>query len=349
MIKYKKGMIASLNLFFLLFVSRTIIGFTVSSEALKSRYSMDLVYSTFFALLITFLISLPAVICAAKGKSVMNHRFLRVLYGVYFIFSGAVNVAKFAVFSSTELNQNAKIAVLAGFMILACTYAASLGIEAVSRFGSMVFVITLIGAVGVMAEGASDFSYLNLFPITQNPGESVLGNILFSVCSTNELVLFIALAPKVNGKTAKPFYFSLSAAYLVMMVLIAFTIGVLGDTASLSAYPLFEVSQLSKLGSGERLEAIFTALWIFAVFLKITLFLYCAGESFSFKKKWVKFSFCGAAMFALSAFFLYGSVFDSNQEKILYPAFAVFAFVLPLLYLIFGRKRNKIEEVNSHI
>ena len=101
--------------------------------------------------------------------------------------------------------------------------------------------------------------------------------------------------------------------------------------------------------SPERLEAIFTALWIFAVFLKITLFLYCAGESFSFKKKWVKFSFCGAAMFALSAFFLYGSVFDSNQEKILYPAFAVFAFVLPLLYLIFGRKRNKIEEVNSHI
>ena len=87
MIKYKKGMIAPLNLFFLLFVSRTIIGFTVSSEALKSRYSTDLVYSTFFALLITFLISLPAVICAAKGKSVMNHRFLRVLYGIYFIFS----------------------------------------------------------------------------------------------------------------------------------------------------------------------------------------------------------------------------------------------------------------------
>ena len=74
MIKYKKGMIASLNLFFLLFVSRTIIGFTVSSEALKSRYSMDLVYSTFFALLITFLISLPAVICAAKGKSAGNSR-----------------------------------------------------------------------------------------------------------------------------------------------------------------------------------------------------------------------------------------------------------------------------------
>lgn len=47
-------MIASLNLFFLLFVSRTIIGFTVSSEALKSRYSMDLVYSTFLRCLSRF-------------------------------------------------------------------------------------------------------------------------------------------------------------------------------------------------------------------------------------------------------------------------------------------------------
>lgn len=333
-----------MNLFFLLFVSRTLIGFTVSSAALKSRYSLDLVYSTFIALFITALVSLPAVICAAKGKSVTDNRILSSVYGLYFIFSGSVNIAKFAIFSSTELNQSAKIAVLAGFMIVACTYAASLGIEAISRFGSMVFVITLIGMAGVIAEGASDFSFLNLFPVTQNPNENIVRNILFSVCSTNEIVLYIALAPKINGKTAKPFYFSLGASYLAAMVLIAFAIGVLGDTASLTAYPLFEVSQLSKLGSGERLEAVFTALWIFTAFLKVTLFLYCAGISFAGRRKWIKFTACGAAMFAVSAVFLYGSVLDSNQEIILYPAFAVFAFVLPLLYLIFGRKRNSIED-----
>lgn len=333
-----------MNLFFLLFVSRTLIGFTVSSAALKSRYSLDLVYSTFIALFITALVSLPAVTCAAKGKSVTDNRILSSVYGLYFIFSGAVNIAKFAIFSSTELNQSAKIAVLAGFMIVACTYAASLGIEAISRFGSMVFVITLIGMAGVIAEGASDFSFLNLFPVTQNPNENIVRNILFSACSTNEIVLYIALAPKINGKTAKPFYFSLGASYLAAMVLIAFAIGVLGDTASLTAYPLFEVSQLSKLGSGERLEAVFTALWIFTAFLKVTLFLYCAGISFAGRRKWIKFTACGAAMFAVSAVFLYGSVLDSNQEIILYPAFAVFAFVLPLLYLIFGRKRNSIED-----
>ena len=349
MIKYKKGKIAPLNLFFMLFVSRAIIGFTVSSSALNSRYSSDLVYSTFIALFITALVSLPAVVCAAKGKSITNNKILSAFYGLYFIFSGAVNIVKFAVFSSSELNRSAKIAVLAGFMVIACTYAASLGIEAVSRFGSMVFVITLIGVAGVIIQGAGDFSYLNLFPVTQNSGESILNNIIFSVCSTNEIVLFIALAPKVNGKTAKPFYFSLSASYLVMILLIAFTVGVLGDTASLSAYPIFEVAQISKLGSGERLEAVFTAFWIFAAFLKVTLFIYCAGESFSCRRKRLKFAACGAAVFAVSAVFLYGSALNGKWQTVLYPAFALFAFVLPLLYLIFGRKRNGIEEDYGNI
>lgn len=343
MIKYKRNMIAPVNLFFLLFVSRVIIGFTVSSSALKSRYSLDLVYSTFAAFFVTALISLPAVISASKGKCVMDNRILSAFYGFYFIFSGAVNIAKFAVFSSTELNQSAKIIVLAGLMIVACAYAASLGVEAISRFGSMVFFITLLGIAGVMAEGAGDFSYLNLFPVTQNSSKSIIMNILFSVCSTNELVLFIALAPKVNGKTAKPYYFSIGASYFAMMLLIGFTVGVLGDTASLSAYPLFQVSQLSKLGTGERLEVIFTALWIFAAFLKVTLFLYCAGEAFTFRNKAVRYIACAAAMFGISAYLIYGTSFESRQELVLYSAFAVFAFVLPLLYLIFSRKKNGIE------
>ncbi len=348
MIKYKRNMIAPVNLFFLLFVSRFIIGFTVSSSALKSRYSLDLVYSTLAALVVTALISLPAVISSVKGKSVMDNKILSVLYGLYFIFSGAVNIAKFAVFSSTELNQSTKIAVLAGLMIAACAYAASLGVEAISRFGSMVFVLTILGIVGVIAEGSGDFSYLNLFPVTQNSGENIIMNILFSVCSTNELVLFIALAPKVNGKAVKPYYFSMTAAYFAMMLLIGFTVGVLGDTASLSAYPLFQVSQLSKLGTGERLEVIFTALWIFAAFLKVTLFIYCAGESFPIRRKNVRYIACAAAMFGISIFMLYGTSFEKRQELVLYPAFAVFAFVLPLLYLIFSRKKNGIEDKRNN-
>lgn len=322
-----------------------LISFTVSSSALKSRYSFDLVYSTLTALAVTAVVSLPAVIMVSKGKNVLGNKILAPLYGAYFIFSGALNICKFAVFSSTELNQNAKIIVLAGFMIVACAYAASLGIEAVSRFGSMVFVLTLIGIIGVIIEGAREFSFLNIFPITQNEPGGILKNILFSVCSSNEIVLLIVLAPKVNGKIKKPFFTSLAAAYAAIMLLVAFAVGVLGDTASLSSYPLFEVAQISKLGSGERIEAIFTALWIFAAFLKISLFLYCSAVCFRGKSHKIRCAASGLAMFAVSALILYSSAFASNQEIIPYVLFALFAFVLPLFYLIFGRKKNKIEDI----
>ena len=332
----------------MLFVSRSVIAFTFSSTALESRYSFDLVYSTLAALAVTAVIALPAVLCVAKGKCVLDNKILGALYGLYFIFSGAINVSKFAVFASAELSQSAIIAVLAGLMILAGAYAASLGIEAISRFGSMVFVLTLISIVALIALGSGEFSYLNIFPITQNPVDSVAQNMLFSVCSTNEIVLYIALAPKINGKTVKPFYLSQIAAYFTAALLIAFTVGVLGDTASLSAYPLFEVAQHQRrLGSGERLEVIYTSLWIFAAFLKVTLFIYCAGLSFTCKRPVVKISACAAGVLILSLIFLYTSAFDKNQQLVLYPAFAVFAFILPLFYLIFG-KRVKNSENISH-
>ena len=348
MLKYKRDKTAPLNLFFMLFVSRCAITLTYSSSALESRYSFDLVYSTLAALAVTAVVALPAVLCVSKGKSILDNKLLSVFYGIYFIFSGAVNVAKFAVFASAELSQSAKIGVLAGLMVLACAYAASLGIEAISRFGSMVFVLTLISIAALIALGSGEFSYLNLFPITQNDSGSIARNMLFSVCSTNEIVLYIALAPKINGKTVKPFYFSQLAAYFAAALLIAFAVGVLGDTASMSAYPLFEVAQLSKFGSGERLEVIYTSFWIFAVFLKISLFIYCAGRAFKCKKNVLKISLCAAGVLAVSFVFLYTSVFDSVQKLVLYSAFAVFAFLIPLLYLIFGKRRKSSENNAYH-
>lgn len=354
--EYKRNMIAPLNLFLLLFVSRTLIGFTVSSAVLKSGYTFDLVFSTLAALAIVCVVSIPAVKLSVSGNSLLENKFLSVLYAVYFVYSGAINISKFALFSSTELNQNAKMMFFAGFMILVCTYASSLGTEAISRFGSMVFVITLIGVLGVMIAGAGEFSTLNLFPLVQNSRDAFLSNILFSVTSTNEIVLLIGLSPKINGNIIKPFYSALALSYVAGIVLIIFAIGVLGDTTALSAYPLFEVSQLSKLNTGERLEAVFTAFWIFAVFLKISLFLSCASScvektgllnlnlvkklSKDAKRHTVSSVVCGVAMFLISWAILYGTAFEKAENMLVYIPFVVFAFIIPLGYLLFGGKKK---------
>lgn len=337
---YRENRISPAGLFFLLFVSRAVIAFTFSSSVTGAVFSFDLVMSLALSLAAAALLAVPAALCASRGISVTQRRPLSYLYCGYLVFSGALNIAKFAVFSSSELNKNAKTAVLAALMILACSYAATLGVEALSRFGSMVFVITLIGTAAVFVEGADDFSYLDIFPLVQNGSGAFLNNVLFSVCSTNELVLFCVLAPRVNGGAVKPLYLSLCAAYLAASLLVAFAVGVLGSTASLSDYPLFDVARLSKLGSGERLEAVFTALWIFAAFLKASLFIYCAADCLSPNRRKQKVWLCGAGVLAVSLAVIYGGELTGMNAPIA-VSFLIFAFVLPLIALVTGGKRNE--------
>ena len=196
-------MIAPLNLFFLFTVSRMLIIFTISSVVLKSTYSFDILISIAASFVIVMLISIPVIKLIENNKNVLNNKIIAFAYGVYFIYAGAINVSKFAMFSSTELNQNAKLFFLAATMIVACIYAASLRIEAISRFGSFVFVFMALGVIGLTGFCAKDFSSLNLFPLVRNNSMEIFKNTLFSVASTNELLLIFALAPKVKGKIKK--------------------------------------------------------------------------------------------------------------------------------------------------
>ena len=91
-----------------------------------------------------------------------------------------------------------------------------------------------------------DFSILNLFPFTKNSITDIFVNSLSFACETSEILLLLVLAPKVNGKVEKPFYLSLVLSFIVCGLLFFFSIGVLGNTASLSSFPFYELSQISK-------------------------------------------------------------------------------------------------------
>lgn len=340
MTEYKRNMIAPLNLFFLFTVSRMLIIFTISSVVLKSTYSFDILISIAASFVIVMLISIPVIKLIENNKNVLNNKIIAFAYGVYFIYAGAINVSKFAMFSSTELNQNAKLFFLAATMIVACIYAASLRIEAISRFGSFVFVFMALGVIGLAGFCAKDFSSLNLFPLVRNNSMEIFKNTLFSVASTNELLLIFVLAPKVNGKIKKPFYFSMVLSYLISMLMVVLVIGVLGDTASLSSYPVFEVSELAKLGTNERLEVVFIALWIFAIFLKTTLYLYCASQCFKGGKTGTKCIACGGVMLLASWLILSGSAYDRLENIFVIIPYFVFAVVIPCSYLIFGKRKS---------
>ena len=141
----KNEAVAPISLFYIIFVSRLLIGFTVSSSVLGTKYTADLALSTAIAVAGALAVTALALIMLSRHKNVLDNPVLRPLYGAFYIFSGALSIVKFALFSSAELHQEAHTFVLAAFMLAASTYAAALGIESLCRFSALVFALTVLG------------------------------------------------------------------------------------------------------------------------------------------------------------------------------------------------------------
>ena len=178
--KFKREAAPPVSLFFIVFVSRLLVGFTASSAVLGTEYSADIAISTAAAAVAALCLSCAVIKMLENGKNVVDNAVLRRLYGLFYLFSGALSISKFALFSSAELHQEARTFVLGAFMIAACTYAASLGFEAISRFSALVFVLTVIGVFGIAAASANKFESINLFPFMQNDSAAVLKNAAYS-------------------------------------------------------------------------------------------------------------------------------------------------------------------------
>lgn len=335
--RYKRGMISPFSLFAILFVSRVLSVFGMCSVTFIGNYASDMLISLGLGLVLVLVFSAPIVYASAKHKELIKPRWLSVPYGIYFLYLGAVSIGRFSSYASMELNVESQPLFHAFLIILACSYAAWLGIEPISRFGTFIFLVTIIGIVGIVGFGVREFSLLNLFPFTRNSTGDILMNAVNFACETNALIFLIVLAPKVNGRIVKPFYSAVLISFAVCGMLLFYSVAVLGDTAQVVSFPFYNLSQISKL-SNIRLDSVYTAFWIFAVFLKGALFLFCAVECFGFKKRGISCAVSGVGLFAIIWAISELGYFIHRQSATLFIPFVLFGFVIPVLRLVFSKK-----------
>ena len=335
--RYKRGMISPFTLFAMLFVSRVLVIFGVCNTNFAGIYSPDMLISLGIGLAIALVLCAPIVYAANKHKELIKPKWLSVIYGIYFLYLGAITVGRFSFFASMEMNVKSRALFHALLIILAGAYAAWLGIEPISRFSSFVFAVTVIGIVCIVAFGTKDFSILNLFPFTKNSTVEILENAIDYACETGEIILLAVLASKVNGKINKPFFSAIVLSFISCGLLVIYSLGVLGDVAGVTAFSFYDLSQMSRLGNA-RLDAVYTAFWIFAVFLKCTLFIYCASECFPFKKKGTACVVSAIGLFAIIFVLSELEFYLHSQILAIVIPFILFAFVIPALSLIFTKK-----------
>lgn len=337
--KFKRGMASSFNLFAILFICRLLVAFTASTGFITGKYSPDIMISALISIALSFLISTPVLYALKKNINILKNKWIALLYGLYFIYIGAVNISRFSYFAQTTVEeQNGKILLFASLIIIACAYSATLGIEAVSRFSSFVFIIVMLGITSIITFSMNEFSIINLFPFSKNPIKTIAVNSVIFMADSSEIALFPALAPKINGKKAKPFLLSIGLSVLVTVILIFFTIGSFGDAANLSAYPIFAMSQISTFATFERLDSVYMAFWILATFLKITVYLYAASIMIKKGKQKNNCVVCAILMFAASYVFLTNNLFAKIEKSALIIPFLIFALAIPAACLFFQKK-----------
>lgn len=342
MIDAKRGKISPRQLFCIFFVSRLVVSLTYVQSVSVGKFDTDVSISFALSMLLTFLMSIPAVLCVKKKKSPHLYSALGVAYLLYFLFFSSLTVERFAYFATTKMNPESPTIMFIILAFVAVCYGAYLGIEPLGRFASLCGTLLAVVIAVVLIFNIKNFDFVNFFPVMRNDTRHFLMNCVLFTCNCIEPVLLLNLADKTNGDSIKPYFSGLGCAYAGVFMLLLFCSGVLGNSADLQSFPIYTLFQMASVNDMSRLDILHTSFWIFAVFLKTAVMLFCAStliKKYSHKTK----------VLVLSGVSLLGSVFMDKvlgmriaeaSKYITVGMFLAFAVVVPLCILIFDRRKN---------
>lgn len=340
----KRDRIAPVSIFFLLYISRIVVTMTNVQSVTTGRMKTDMLLSVIIAMGVNLVLSLPALYCCAKHKNPFDIKIISRFYTVYFILLAAVNIGRFAYFASTVLNPDSSSWIYSVIVTVCAFYGAYLGIESLSRFSFFAFVLLVLTVFTVLIFNLQNYQQINLYPVIENSNTEIAENVMYMVSSSTEVTVLLCLQKKTNGYVIKPFVRCVTASFLTIFVLLLFVNAVMGDAAALQAFPLYTLFELAKAGYFARMDVLHISFWIFGIFIKSALLIYCAGVSVKKGKNSTNCMLC-------SVFTLVAALFFSEMVPVDYvsPAFFVLPYmiscvIIPLLTLIF-KKRNSGDEL----
>lgn len=340
-----RNKIAPLSIFVMLYISNIVVCLTnAQSFTTGLVIKTDILISIIASMALSLVLALPAIYCYKKNKNPFDIKWISVLYGIYFIYIAAVNISRFAYFSSSTFNPASQAWPLCVLISVSALYCACLGIESLARFSSFAFISLLVAILIIILCSTKNYHEINLYPVIQNDAKGMLRNIAVMTSQTSEIALFLCLCKRTNGDCIKPFVWSLIASYVTVFVLFLFVVAIMGASASMQSFPIFTMFQMAKFSSFERIDVIHISFWVFGIFIKSVLLIYCSSiciKSFKSKTK------CAvSALLAMVVSIVITEFFKSaNMMPIsIVICFCIFCVVIPTGVLIF-KKRNYGDEL----
>ncbi|SMO72107.1 GerAB/ArcD/ProY family transporter [Melghirimyces algeriensis] len=233
--------------------------------------------------------------------------------------------------------------------LLVVVLATRLGIETIARTSELlypwVWILFLILIVSLFPQVEME----NFQPILAEGFSPILKGNVYFLANVLELVILLMIFPYVNqpGKARKPYVAGMVIGTSVLAVISMMTIAVLGATvASIQQYPTYILAKKISIGDFlERVEAIVAIMWLFTLFMKISICFYAStlGLAQLFRlNDYRPLTFpLGIIAVALSLVLIPNPAFFNYTHTIWFPYSATFALLLPVLTLVLSAVRKR--------
>lgn len=347
-----KEKISAFQFFTMLFISRTLTTVTYLSSYTKDVRLSDMLVQPVFRITLGIVIMIPLYLICKKYNTtdllnLANSKAISLCYVFVFFYFTVVTIARLDVFAGTVVFPETDVNFLLVFAILLCSYGAYLGFEALGRSAVLSSVLVISALAFIMATLVNKIDLLNLTPVFYNGVTPVIQTAVNSVGQTVEYAIIAICLPKVSGNVKKGFFWWLILQTLLMATMFFFATTVMGNFTGTQLFPFHTLASLAEFAMFDRLDAIFTSVWILCAFIKAGLLIYLQSDILHrvFQKIQRKYFILGIGAITIITNLLIASEFkrflfvDNSIFKIVITG--ITAFVIPLGILLIRRKGRR--------
>ncbi|MBR1483799.1 MAG: GerAB/ArcD/ProY family transporter [Ruminococcus sp.] len=301
---------------------------------------------------ICFLLFLPSILLKIRTDSDVPtlvrcctprlHLPVAIFYAMYFVYTAVFFLLPYTDMFHIKYFPDVTPCLITTLMLLGCAYAASKGVNVISRFGIFLFLFALLTNFLMFGGSIAELDFRHYHFTPEGSAGGFLQNTLYFVTPA-----FIAAVYACCSGTTRNFRFRqpllalvfTGAKYAAVLFFIWFA---LGDYAMRQEYRTFVLSRVAHFGVFAGIESFYLALATMSVFMIVSLFLCCMTRCAGSGGSWKSILLFTAIILAL---YVTATYLPAVKEVLMQPALMLFftfvaAAVVPFVYLFVGRKSN---------
>ncbi len=353
----KIGQISAFQMFSILFLSRIISLLTFMLPSAAYLPAGDRIITAVPVMLIEFVYAAVLLYTGAAGRKgslierTAEHSrsaaaLLALIYCAAFIWFAGIGTARFELFISTVMFPNSELAVMIALLLGAGFYASLKGIEAIGRAASLLLLILGSSVIFILLAVAKEFEYSNLLPVFTEGLSPVLSFSFYVSVRAAEIMTLHISAPMVKGNIKKMIFLWIGSFAALCLVLLTFLSGVTGEYGNDQIFPLYTLTVIAKFGIFERLDDIFTGIWVLCSFIQVAYLLFlcviCLRQGFGKIRKLPAAAVCTAGIFTVYAVTSRTvTVFSETVSSRLFDVFFIaLTIAVPLTVAVFSKLKN---------